>query len=177
MTPAQVLAAAFADDPLMSYVWPDPARRRKALPLLWESRLASRRRHGAVDLAYADDGSVAAVAMWEPPGVESTLAKRITLLRALGRSLPKALPALRSIDGTRPHEPHLYLATIGTRPDRQGRGHAAELIRRRMDSAAGPAFLVATRASNVPFYERFGFRVTDPVRVAEVELYPMGARP
>ncbi|MGS2805081.1 GNAT family N-acetyltransferase [Nocardia sp. MW-W600-9] len=176
MTPAQVLAAAFADDPLMSYVWPDPARRRKALPLLWESRLASRQRHGAVDLAHDDDGTVAAVAMWETPGVESALAKRITLLRALGRSLPRALPALRSIDSTRPHEPHLYLATIGTRPDRQGRGFAAELIRRRLDTGTAPAFLVATRASNVPFYERFGFRVTEPVQVAEVELYPMGVQ-
>ncbi|MEV6213144.1 GNAT family N-acetyltransferase [Nocardia sp. NPDC051833] len=112
--------------------------------------------------------------MWETPGVESALAKRITLLRALGRSLPRALPALRGIDSTRPHEPHLYLATIGTRPDRQGRGHAAELIRRRLDAVAAPAFLVATRASNVPFYQRFGFRVTEPLRVAEVELYPMG---
>lgn len=173
MTPAQVLAAAFADDPLMSYVWPEPARRRKALPLLWESRIASRQRHGTVDLAYAEDGTVAAVAMWEVPGVEAGLAKRLTLLRALGRSLPKALPAIRGIEATRPSEPHLYLATIGTRPDLQGRGYAAELIRRRLADGAEPGFLVATRASNVPFYERFGFRVTAPVRVAEVALYPM----
>lgn len=147
---------------------------RQALPLFWRSRIASRARHGAVDLAIEDDGTIAAVAMWELPGVESGLAHRITLVRALGRSLPRALSATRTIDGIRPPEPHLYLATIGTRPDRQGRGHAARLIRQRLSTAAGPAFLVATRESNVPFYQRFGFEVAVPTRLGEVALYPMG---
>ncbi|WP_431955371.1 GNAT family N-acetyltransferase [Nocardia lijiangensis] len=175
MTPGSlVLAAAFADDPLMSLFWPDPVRRRKALPHFWDSRIASRHKRGLVDLAHDDAGRIAAVALWEPVGVESPIAKPFTLVWALGRGLPKALPAVRRIDSVRPAEPHLYLAAIGTRPDVQGKGHATDLLDARLASSAERAFLVATRFSNVPFYERFGFTRGEDLHLENGPvLYPM----
>ncbi|TQM31947.1 GNAT family N-acetyltransferase [Nocardia bhagyanarayanae] len=175
MTPgSHVLAAAFADDPLMSLFWPDPVRRREALPRFWDSRIASRHRRGLVDLAHDEAGEIAAVALWEPAGVESPIAKPFTLVRALGRGLVKALPAVRRIDATRPAEPHLYLAAIGTRPESQGKGYATGLLEQRLGSDAERVFLVATRFSNVAFYERFGFARDEDLRLpGGPVLYPM----
>ncbi|MEU2252382.1 GNAT family N-acetyltransferase [Nocardia xishanensis] len=175
MTPGSlVLAAAFADDPLMSLFWPDPVRRRKALPHFWDSRIASRHRRGLVDLAHDDAGEIAAVALWEPAGVESPIAKPFTLVRALGLALGTALPAVRRIDATRPAEPHIYLAAIGTRPDSQGKGYATALLESRLGSGAERAFLVATRFANVAFYERFGFARDEDLRLGDGPvLYPM----
>ncbi|WP_216911673.1 GNAT family N-acetyltransferase [Nocardia noduli] len=174
MPGAQVLADAFADDPLMTLFWPDPLRRRQALPYFWESRIASRLRRGLVDTVHDEAGDPACIALWEPEHVESPIAKPFTLLRALGRGLPLALPAVRRIDATRPRTPHLYLAAIGTRPDLQGRGHASALLARRLTEEVPQAFLVSTRFENVAFYERFGFRrgddlVLDPATT----IYPM----
>ncbi|MBH0774881.1 GNAT family N-acetyltransferase [Nocardia bovistercoris] len=174
MTPgAAVLAEAFFDDPLMCLFWPDPARRAKALPYFWESRIASRVERGLVRTDHDERGDLACVALWEPEHVESPIAKPFTLVRALGSALPRTLSAVRRMDAARPSTPHLYLAAIGTRPSLRGRGHAGRLLERELETA-GAAFLVCTAAVNIPLYERFGFRRgEDLVLDAATTVYPM----
>ncbi|MBF6209556.1 GNAT family N-acetyltransferase [Nocardia puris] len=171
---SHVLAAAFADDPFISYFWPDPARRRKALPGFWASRIASRERHGLVDVARDPSGDIAAVALWEPEGVTSApIARPYSLIRALGTALPRALSASHRVDATRPSADHLYLAVIGTRPDVRGQGYARQLLEPRL-AEADLAFLVATDFANVPFYERLGFRRDADLAIpGGPVLYPM----
>ncbi|MFR9773485.1 GNAT family N-acetyltransferase [Nocardia sp. SC052] len=171
---AFVLAAAFADDPLMTYFWPGASRRRKALPPFWDSRIASRRENGLVDLAHDAEGNLACVALWEPAHVVSPTAKPLTLLRALGSSAARALAAGRHMEHARPAAPHLYLAAIGTLPRAQGRGLASALLERRLAAAEEDCFLISNTSGTVPFYERFGF-----VRQGELPIgrgpivYPM----
>ncbi|MGK8556812.1 GNAT family N-acetyltransferase [Nocardia gipuzkoensis] len=171
---AFVLAAAFADDPLMTYFWPRSARRHKALPLFWESRIASRRKNGLVDLAHDAEGKLAGVALWEPAGVVSPMAKPVILLRALGRSTARAVAAARQMDQARPATPHLYLAAIGTLPGARGRGLATSLLERRLSSAEQPCFLISNSHATVPFYERFGFRPQGELAIGHGPVvYPM----
>ncbi|MFR9750172.1 GNAT family N-acetyltransferase [Nocardia sp. 004] len=171
---AFVLAEAFADDPLMSYFWPRTQRRRRALPLFWSSRIASRRRNGLVDLAYDAEGKLACVALWEPAGVVSSMAKPLTLLRATGRGTVRVLAAARQLDQARHGTPQWYLAAIGTLPRAQGRGLAAQLIQRRLPSAGQPCFLIANSRDLVPFYQRFGFEPQGALPIGHGPVvYPM----
>jgi len=68
--------------------------------------------------------------------------------------------------------PHFHVNMVGVRPEAQGRGHA----RRLMDaahalSASHPestgVSLTTETATNVPFYEKLGYRSPGPVRIAE----------
>jgi predicted N-acetyltransferase YhbS len=58
------------------------------------------------------------------------------------------------------------LVTVATHPEVQGQGRASELIRsglERCDSTRDPCFLTCNDMANVPFYERFGFKVVHTV--------------
>ncbi len=93
---------------------------------------------------------------------------------------------LFQVDGLRPREPHWYLATLGTDPDRQGKGLGSTLMEsmaRRIDESGLPAYLESSKERNVSFYARFGFEVVDELRqgigsdyLAHVAGAP-GARP
>lgn len=156
-TGAFVLAAALAEDPLMAYLWPRPAMRKQALPGFWESRIASRAETGMVDSACDEDGNIVSVALWEPAGIVSSIAKPFSLLRALEGHLPRAIAASRQMEDVRPEAPHLYLAAVGTRPDAQRRGYASSLVEQRLANSAEPCFAVCTSRATIPFYERVGF--------------------
>ncbi|MFF3223601.1 GNAT family N-acetyltransferase [Nocardia suismassiliense] len=157
-TGAFVLAEAFAEDPLMTYFWPRPGLRQHALPAFWESRIASRAETGMVDAACDADGDIVSVALWEPPGIISSIAKPFTLFRALKGSLPRALAASRQIEDVRPDTPHLYLAAVGTHPNCRRQGFASSLIEQRLAGSTEPCFLISNSRAACPFFERFGFK-------------------
>ena len=150
---ADVLARAFVDDPFAEWAIPgDPAFREGML------RAQFRSEHERVFLPsrtveVAGDGDVAAQAVWAAPGTPPDEPEP-----RLGR----VAEALAIIDSRHPAEPHWYLAYLGTDPDHRMRGHAralleAGLVRVERDGVA--AYLWTAKAGNVPFYERFGFRV------------------
>lgn len=166
---ARVLAQAFADDPLMASIWPDQARRHRALPGYFAASL----RHfhvpgGGVQIATDRDGQIGAVAVWDPPGrwnqgLGTTIRAVPDLLPVLGTRIPAAISVRRTLDAHHPHEPeHWYLANIGTTLTQRGRGFAAQLVTDCLDGDPGHgAWLVCTREQNIGYYERFGFAVTD----------------
>lgn len=156
-TGAFVLAAAFAEDPLMTYLWPRPAIRQQALPSFWDSRIASRAETGMVDSACDENGNIVSVALWEPAGIVSSIAKPFSLFRTLKGSLPRALAASRQMEDIRPATPHLYLAAVGTHPDAQRRGFASSLLEQRLATSAEPCFVVSNTRTGLSFYQRFGF--------------------
>lgn len=68
----------------------------------------------------------------------------------------------------RPTEPHLTVATIGVRPDHQGRGIAKALLRPALETSRGlgvPAYLETSSERNVALYRGLGFEVTGQVSV------------
>ncbi|MFC4909970.1 GNAT family N-acetyltransferase [Actinomadura gamaensis] len=170
---AAVLARAFEDDPVWSWILPDEASRPRRLAaafaiLLREVHL----RHGASEHSGRFD-DIESAALWDPPGAWrlplATQARQLVpFVRAFGTRLPAALRALGRIERHHPKEPHWYLAYLGTDPQAQGNGLGSVLLRSRLDrcdEAGTPAYLESSKESNVPYYERFGFRVTRELRL------------
>ncbi|GGT97150.1 GNAT family N-acetyltransferase [Actinomadura citrea] len=170
---ATLLGRAFDDDPVWRWLLPDDASRVRRMTALFGILL---RRvhlpHGSTETTGRGDGAEAA-ALWDPPGLWSVplrlqAAHAMPLLRILGTRTPATLRALGAIEKHHPREPHWYLAVLGTDPPAQGNGLGAALLRSRLDrcDAEGlPAYLESSKEQNVPYYERFGFRVTRELRL------------
>lgn len=168
---AGTLARAFHDDPIMRWILPHDGSRTDRLTAMFD--LMARHvhlPHGTAEIAsrHPDSSRVDAVALWDPPGAwrvgsAAQLRQAPGILRALSTRLPAGLRALARIERNHPHEPHWYLAVIGTDPPAQGHGLGAALLGSRLarcDAAGLPAYLESSNPDNIPFYEKHGFRVT-----------------
>ncbi|HEV7930892.1 MAG TPA: GNAT family N-acetyltransferase [Actinomadura sp.] len=190
---AAVLGRAFADDPVWGWLIPDPGSRVTRMTRVFGALLRQvHLPHAATEVA-GREGPVEAGALWTPPGrwrvSPAAQARQILpVLRGFGRRTPTALRALATIERQHPEEPHWYLALLGTNPPAQGNGLGAALLRSRLDRCdreGMPAYLESSKDGNVPYYERFGFRVTEelamPGGCPPVWLMwrepPRGARP
>lgn len=167
---AATLARAFRDDPIMRWILPHDGSRTDRLTTMFD--LVARHVHqpnGGAEIAsrHAEPARVDAAALWDPPGawrvgLLAHLRQAPRLLQAFGARVPAALRALSRIERHHPPEPHWYLAVIGTDPPAQGRGLGGALLRSRLsrcDDAGLPAYLESSNPSNIPFYEKHGFRV------------------
>lgn len=166
---AAMLARAFHDDPVTAWFMPNEKRRPKYAARFFGWQL--HRLLGQEQVHVADDGSGAAV--WALPGQwrESNwqaLRLFVALVPALASHLPAATRGVERVEKRHPAEPHLYLAVLGTDPPAQGRGVGSALLRPGLelcDREGLPAYLESSKESNVGFYARFGFRVTEEVRM------------
>ena len=158
-TLVEVLARAFDDDPVPQWLFRGDRRRRRGLRTFFAIQL----RH-----TYLERGEVfttqdlAGAALWAPPGRARPgwrdlvrLVPVMPYLTGLGRDTPEAARLLSAVDAARPQEPHWYLATLGTDPDRQRTGVGSALLRSVLDGvdAEGlPAYLESSKESNLAFY-------------------------
>lgn len=108
-----VLAAAFHDDPVTSWLLPDEPTRHRRLGLLFAAFLRHQYlRHGTTDLATdTAGGGITATALWTPPGHWREPAWRDLLgvpayLRALGRRVAAGSALTATLQGAHPHRPH-----------------------------------------------------------------------
>ncbi len=91
-------------------------------------------------------------------------------LRVFGFRTAKARAALDVMMRVHPEEPHWYLAAIGSDPTVRGQGFGQVLMRSRLDRCDAehcPAYLESTKPENVPYYQRFGFRVTREIALPD----------
>ena len=168
---ADVLARAFWDDPVLSWLVPNPSTRYARMKHFFQAELHTVRPRGLV--LTTDD--LAGAALWSAPDKWKTppldIAKdSISMIRAFGMMIPKALPLLGRMEKVHPTEPHWYLAVIGTDPVRQGTGAGAALITEvtdRCDDAGLPAYLESSNDRNLSYYERFGFQVTEAISIPD----------
>ena len=164
------LTAAFRNDPVHVWFFPDEKQRAHRHPKFFRAVLRYGIRHGIV-LAAEEDGGAA---LWEPPRRQrdTWLPKLELALRtapALGWRALTVGRAMARFPELHPAEPHWYLAVIGIDPSAQGKGAGAALIKpilARCDTEQLPAYLEASRRENVPYYERFGFEVVAPLHIA-----------
>jgi GNAT superfamily N-acetyltransferase len=183
------LGRAFSDDPVMAWMLPDAAVRRRRLHALFEA--LTRHHHlarGGVEVVPDEDGGVAAAALWDPPGQwQHTAGEQLRalprMLLTFGRSVRRGMIAEELMKAAHPEEPHWYLAIIGSDPDVRGTGCGQVLMRSRLDrcdAEHAPAYLESSNPDNVPYYQRFGFEVTGEIRLpgGGPSLIPMwrGAR-
>src|SRR5688500_17856281 len=163
---AHALAAAFFDDPVFSYCYPDVAPRQQILPRWFEIVTEANLPHGEI---YTTDHVVAS-AVWVPPGVEDDEQIGAALGEISGKYAQTLFKIFERMAEKHPHEPHHYLFLLGTRPDWQSRGIGSALMRPVLelcDRDAMPAYLEATSEGNMRLYLRHGFEVTGEIRLTD----------
>jgi GNAT superfamily N-acetyltransferase len=180
---AGTLARAFHDDPVMTWLFgerPGPRHRR-----LRRYFAAEARRHGRRGQVLTS-GDHAGVAFWDPPGLwratwPQLLRAAPVIVPAVGPRILRAAKALDLVDRAHPREHHWYLAVLGTDPSQQGRGVGTALVDpvlERCDRDGLGAYLEASKPTNVPYYERFGFRATGQIDLPSgPPLWPMWRNP
>jgi GNAT superfamily N-acetyltransferase len=160
---AAMLARAFADDPAVSFIFPDRADRMKRLPRLF-SLLFDEDSHG-LRLVTADRE---AATLWREPRRNRTT--RIDMLlqawpmwRTFGGALGRAIAVSDAIDAHFPSGDYWYLHIAGCDPTAQGRGLGGATVRAGLERVAGsrlPVHLETATERNLGFYRGLGFEVT-----------------
>ena len=168
------LARAFFDDPVMAFLFPDERRRPADLRVFFSMELrVLHLAHGGVFRGAGMEGG----ALWAPPGhwkMTTTQLIRAAppLLRIFRQRVGVALGALSMVEKAHPSEAHWYLAILGTDTVHQGHGWGGRLLApvlTRCDADGTPAYLESSKESNIAFYARHGFEVTE-----RVDLTPKG---
>jgi len=167
---AAVLARAFYDDPVTAWFYPDAARRMKHARRFFAIRL---RQLADQELIYTTPERAGA-ALWAGPGHwREDLRQSLMLLPMLPVLLPRIVRCthgVREIESRHPIEPHYYLSVLGTEPQQQGGGIGSALlgpVLQRCDADGTGAYLESSKESNVDFYARHGFAVTERIEMPE----------
>ena len=186
---AELMARAFQHDPVSTWLFPDDLERRDRNWDFFHAFLELAIRVGRVTRTL--DG--AGVALWADylDGMPETVPhqhfeRAIASATGPARSRWQALDAVRRLHHT--VEPHWWLMSIATHPERQRRGVASALLRERHarllaergDGTGAGVYLEASTPQAVHFYTRHDYRQR-PAFAAAIPgaptLYPMCWRP
>jgi ribosomal protein S18 acetylase RimI-like enzyme len=184
---SRLLAEAFYDDPVMSWMLPDDRTRLKALTRAF----AGLTRHHFLSRAGSEvgsrDGTVGAATLWDPPGRRKgsrleELLMMPTMLWAFRSRVPASVAVMELMEKHHPEDPHWYLMVIGSDPSVRGAGFGRSLMRSRLDrcDAEGvPAYLENSNPRNESYYLRFGFEVTGEIELPDggPSMWPMWRNP
>lgn len=178
-TVCEVLARAFSADPVMQFMFPDPALRQRKLPMLFKLLQGMNLPLGGCEVT----SGIEAATIWFPPGKPGIPLWQVLLhlpsflaIYGIGGA-GRALTLLGAMDKHHPKEPHWYLMVIGTDPAKQGKGFGGIALRHRLaevDAARLPAYLEASKPENVPIYQNFGFELQGDLQIpGGPVIYPM----
>ena len=182
-----ISAAAFHDDPVMCWAFPDPDIRLAQLDSIFR---------GFVRDYLPDRGTVhvldsGCVTFWRKPdfvygsappadggGGADAIDEGLFPADVLERLI--ALDA--AMAAAHPHDRHhWYLNVIGTRPERQGTGLGARTMAPVLalcDADGLPAYLESSNPRNMTLYRRHGFEQTGEIPLPKgPSLYPMWREP
>ncbi len=166
---AEVLARAFYEDPMMTFIFPEDARRARLLP--WYMGVWMRYGHMYGEVTTTG-GKVEGAAVWFPP--ETFQVTPVRIIRAGIIAMPLRLgPAafgrfmriancLEELQKRDVPPRHLYLLFLGVDPLRQGHSVGSALLQPALacaDAESCPCYLETTKETNVRFYEKHGFGV------------------
>jgi ribosomal protein S18 acetylase RimI-like enzyme len=175
-----LLGQAFHDDPLLSYLLADPAKREHLSPKGFACILRYGVRYGE---AQATSSNMEGVSVWLPP--QSAHASIFKTVQVGAFSLPfsvgwrfffRFLDYMGHVDELRKKHtplPHWYLQLLGVEPRFQRQGHSSALLKPmldRFDAEKLPCCLDTMNGGNVPFYERFGFKVVAESKVPKTHI-------
>lgn len=167
---AEVLARAFYDDPVTAWFYPDAARRLRHGRRFFAIRLRQLAGHG---LIFTNDERSGA-ALWAPPGHwREDFRQSLRMLPMLPVLLPRiarSTRAVREIERHHPVSPHYYLSVVGSDPKKQGEGIGSALLLpmlQRCDETGTAAYLESSKESNLSFYARHGFAVSERIELPD----------
>jgi ribosomal protein S18 acetylase RimI-like enzyme len=161
-----VLADAFFDDPMLSWLMPNDRTRRAQLRRyfgieLRHYALARGRVWATADLAGA--ALTLPPRAWRAPSRVTLLEGSAFLTHLIRASRVGAAMEWRHVRGA-----HYYVRDVGVLPSRQGQGLGSALLRptlERCDREGVPAYLEASSERSAALYERLGFRITRELRI------------
>lgn len=167
---AEVLARAFADSPITTYLVPKERARIITMRGFFIGGLVDAHKHGEAWVATVD-GTVVGAGTWNPPGAYPPGARRqvrqalhlLTVAPVAPGSLLRSLRYLRAVEAVHPKDEHWYLATLGVDPDHQGRGYGGMLLDAvlpRADEGGMPTYLETDKERNLAYYARYRFTET-----------------
>jgi len=160
---ADILADAFANDPVLNWVIPERTLYPDFFRLIIRDTFLP---GGIMHLETGDRGA----ALWLPPGRKLTVAPGLAMLSLFARLLLRRgpMPLLRIpqqgkvFERHHPQEPHYHLVFVGVRQSAQGLGVGSTLLKqgtRICDQNHLPAYLESSNEKNIPLYKRHGFEV------------------
>jgi len=163
-----MLVRAFDDDPVANFMFAGTRRRRLGLHSFFTSQL--RRQYLPHGHVYVTD-DLNGAALWGPPDRERHPVAELLQLFPTAPFLlsPHTINALRllfTVENLHPTERHWYLFSLGTAPERQGKGLGSALLQvalAHVDEEGDPSYLESSKERNVPLYARFGFEVIGEV--------------
>jgi ribosomal protein S18 acetylase RimI-like enzyme len=175
----EILADAFADDPVMNWICSRPGYLISTFQMMFDTLAPS-------EEYYLDDNGLGAT-LWLRPGekFESplTLSAILGMLKFGVKANLRSLRALRVMGEHHPKSPdHYYLFAIGTHSRARGRGIGSTLIQETLqacDRDGEPAYLENSKEQNLGFYQAHGFVARDPVYIqrGSPPLWPMWREP
>lgn len=169
------LVMAFSADPVVRWLYPEPARYLAFFPQLARLLGGDAFVAGTAEVAQGHAGT----ALWVSPDSHLDEEAAAALVeRSVDEVRAEAVFALfTEVLGLHPTEPVWYLPFIGVDPAHQGRGIGGRLLAAglaRADRDGLPAYLEASTPRNRALYERHGFEVLAEVRAAgSPPLWPM----
>jgi ribosomal protein S18 acetylase RimI-like enzyme len=182
-----VLARAFYDDPVMTWVLPDDQTRLASLARMFTAITRHHHLAGGGSEVACDGPFIGATALWDPPDRwKQTGREQIAMLplffRVFGFRSAQVRQLQEIMKREHPEEPHWYLAVIGSDPAVRGKGFGQVLMRSRLDrvdAEHAPAYLESSKHQNIAYYQRFGFQVTGEVVLPEggPSMWPMWRPP
>ncbi len=165
---AEILSSAFAGDPFYTFVFPDPERRTRLLPWLFNKLLNYANHYG---LVFADS-KYRGISIWLGP--KHTRLLPLGVLRSglflfpfkvshleLKRSI-KLAQVSNQLHRQAVSTPHFYLEAVGVEPLHQGKGLGRALVQAgisRADELHIPSYLETHNPANLGFYQSLGFSI------------------
>jgi GNAT superfamily N-acetyltransferase len=173
---AEVLARAFADSPITTYLVPKERARTITMRGFFIAGLVDAHRNGEAWVVTVD-GTIVGAAVWLPPGAyppsRGRQLRQLLHILAVAPAAPGALFTslryLRAVEAAHPKVEHWYLETLGVDPPHQSKGYGGRLLHAvlpRADEGAMPAYLETDKERNLAFYARHRFTQTDELRPA-----------
>jgi ribosomal protein S18 acetylase RimI-like enzyme len=175
-----LLSQAFQDDLFLEHLLPDPVKRKRRSPKGYMCVLRYGTSYGEV---HATSSNIEGVAVWLPP--QAAHVSIVKMARSGALFLPftvgprfflRFLDYKQHLDLLRQQHtpfPHWYLQLLGVAPQFQRQGHGSALLASmldRLDKEGLACCLDTLNGDNVPFYERFGFKVVVESRVPKTKI-------
>lgn len=164
-----LLSRAFFDDPILAWLFPNPANRLSRQQAFFERDI--RYRLGSTQVVF--EAERRAVAFWHPPGTWGSSVRALGVAPAfvslIGPRARRAYRLLREVDARHPSDAHWYLSHLAVSPSVRNLGIGTLLVRTGLDLADADrtgCYLETANPTNVALYRRNGFEPSGTVTVA-----------
>jgi ribosomal protein S18 acetylase RimI-like enzyme len=176
---ASLMTLAFANDPVMRYIYPDQLQFLIHFPEFVRLFGGKAFDHGSAHMT--EDGFGAA--LWLPPDEQPDENALVGLVKrsAADSAMAELFQVFQQMNSYHPEEPHWYLPLIGVDPLYQGAGVGSALLTHALaicDREKRLAYLESSNPKGPPLYHRHGFEVLGAIDVgAHPTIIPMLRKP